>query len=235
MSRSSVVLSAPRAIRRMEASIQEEPAPSETTAAGRIGILGGTFDPPHIGHLWLATLVADALNLDRILFMPAAQPPHKPRQRVTRATDRLLMTRLAITGEPRFGLTMIEMERPGPSYTVDSVAQLQTTYHDAQLFLVMAADSLEQIDTWREPDRLLSMIEWAIGPRPGTQMPHAEGLAERFGPAAGRIHLLDGPSLDVSSSQIRERVASGHAIRYLVPRTVEELIASRRLYRPRDR
>ena len=231
----SLLLSPPRTARRMQASIQEQPAPSETTAAGRIGILGGTFDPPHVGHLWLATLVADALDLDRILFMPAAQPPHKPRERLTRATDRLLMTRLAITGEPRFGLTMIEMERPGPSYTVDSVEQLQATYHDAQLFLLMAADSLEEIESWREPDRLLSMIEWAVGPRPGTQMPRAEGLAERFGSAAGRIHLLDGPSLDVSSSQIRERVASGHAIRYLVPRTVEELIASRRLYRPRGR
>jgi nicotinate-nucleotide adenylyltransferase len=235
MSPSSVLISPPRAIRRMETTIQEELATSETTAAGRIGILGGTFDPPHIGHLWLATLAADALNLDRILFMPAAQPPNKRQQPLTRATDRLLMTRLAITGEPRFGLTMIEMERPGPSYTIDSVEQLQASYPDAQLFLVMAADSLRQIDTWREPDRLLSMIEWAVGPRPGTEMPTAEGLRERFGPAAGRIHLVDGPSLDVSSSQIRERVAGGHAIRYLVPRAIEELIASRRLYRPRGR
>jgi nicotinate-nucleotide adenylyltransferase len=235
MSPTSVLLSPPRAIRRMEASIQEEPAPSEATAAGRIGILGGTFDPPHIGHLWLATLVADALNLDRILFMPAAQPPNKQEQRLTRPTDRVLMTRLAIQGEARFGLTMIEMERPGPSYTIDSIEQLQETYPDAQLFLVMATDSLRQIDTWREPDRLLSKVEWAVGPRPGAEMPSAEGLAARFGPAAGRIHLLDGPSLDVSSSQIRERVASGHAIRYLVPRAVEELIASRRLYRPRGR
>ncbi|MDP9244922.1 MAG: nicotinate-nucleotide adenylyltransferase [Chloroflexota bacterium] len=230
-----MLISPPRAIRRMETTIQEELATSETTAAGRIGILGGTFDPPHIGHLWLATLAADALNLDRILFMPAAQPPNKRQQRLTRATDRLLMTRLAITGEPRFGLTMIEMERPGPSHTIDSVEQLQASYPDAQLFLVMAADSLRQIDTWREPDRLLSMIEWAVGPRPGTEMPTEEGLRERFGPAAGRIHLLVGPSLDVSSSQIRERVAGGHAIRYLVPRAIEELIASRRLYRPRGR
>jgi nicotinate-nucleotide adenylyltransferase len=219
----------------MEASIQEEPAPSDGSVAGRIGILGGTFDPPHIGHLWLATLVADALDLDRVLFMAAAQPPHKPQQRLTRATDRLLMTRLAIQGDPKFELTMIEMERPGPSYTIESVEQLQEAYPDAQLFLLMAADSLRQIESWREPDRLLSMVEWAVGPRPGTQMPDHEGLAARFGSAASRIHLLDGPSLDVSSSQIRERVASGRAIRYLVPRAVEELIATRRLYRPRGR
>lgn len=235
MSPSAVLLSPPRAIRRVEASIQEEPAPSEAPVAGRIGILGGTFDPPHIGHLWLATLAADALDLDRVLFMPAAQPPHKPQQRLTRATDRLLMTRLAIQGEPQFGLTMIEMERPGPSYTIESIEQLHETYHDAQLFLLMAADSLRQIDSWREPDRLLSMVDWAVGPRPGTEMPDPEGLAARFGSAASRIHLLDGPSLDVSSSQIRERVASGRVIRYLVPRAVEELIAARRLYRPRGR
>ena len=219
----------------MVASIQEEPAPSDGSVAGRIGILGGTFDPPHIGHLWLATLVADALDLDRVLFMAAAQPPHKPQQRLTRATDRLLMTRLAIQGEPQFELTMIETERPGPSYTIESVEQLREAHPDAQLFLLMAADSLRQIESWREPDRLLSMVEWAVGPRPGTQMPDHEGLAARFGSAASRIHLLDGPSLDVSSSQIRERVASGRAIRYLVPRAVEELIAARRLYRPRGR
>ena len=235
MSPSSLLLAPPRTIRRMQAEIQEEPTPASEGAAGRIGVLGGTFDPPHIGHLWLATLAADALNLDRILFMPAAQPPNKPRQRLTRATDRLLMTRLAITGEPRFGLTMVEMERPGPSYTVDSVEQLQGTYHDAQLFLVMAADSLRSIDTWREPERLLSLVEWGVGPRPGVEVPSPEALAERFSAASGRIHLLEGPALDVSSTQIRERVASGHAIRYLVPRAVEELIASRRLYRPRGR
>ena len=235
MSPSAVLLSPPRAIRRIEASIQEDPAPSEASVAGRIGILGGTFDPPHIGHLWLATLAADALGLDRVLFMPAAQPPHKPQQRLTRATDRLLMTRLAIQGEAQFGLTMIEMERPGPSYTIESVEQLQEAYPGAQLFLLMAADSLRQIDSWREPDRLLSMLEWAVGPRPGTEMPDPEGLAARFGSASSRIHLLDGPSLDVSSSQIRERVASGRAIRYLVPRAVEELIAARRLYRSRGR
>ena len=235
MSPSSLLLAPPGAIRRAQVSIEEQPAPSQATASGRIGILGGTFDPPHIGHLWLATLAADALNLDRILFMPAAQPPNKRQQHLTRATDRLLMTRLAIEGEARFGLTATEMERHGPSYTIDSVEQLHDTYPDARLFLVMAADSLRQIDTWREPDRLLSMVEWAVGPRPGTEMPGADGLAERFGAAAGRIHLLGGPALDISSSLIRERVATGHAIRYLVPRAVEELIASRRLYRPRGR
>jgi nicotinate-nucleotide adenylyltransferase len=100
-----------------------------------------------------------------------------------------------------------------------------------QLFLIMAADSLAQVDTWREPQRLLERVEWVIGPRPGSEMPDRSTLAERFGPRADRIHVLSGPSLDVSSSEIRRRVAAGQTIRYLVPRRIDELIAVRGLYR----
>ena len=207
------------------------PEPAEVAERRRIGVLGGTFDPPHLGHMWLATLAADAIGLDRVLFMPAAQPPHKGGQLVTRATDRLLMTRLAITGDPAFELSAIEMERPGPSYTIDSVDELERAHPDAKLFLIMAADSLEQIDTWREPDRLLERIEWVVGPRPGSALPDRSALEDRFGAAASRIHLLEGPSLDVSSSEIRRRVAAGKAIRYLVASGVEEMIVERRLYR----
>jgi nicotinate-nucleotide adenylyltransferase len=198
----------------------------------RIGILGGTFDPPHIGHLWLATLAADAMALDRVLFMPAAQPPHKVGESVSRAADRLLMTRLAIAGNPLFDLCPIEMERPGPSYTIDSVDELERLYPgDTTLYLVMAADSLAQIDAWREPDLLLARIEWIVGPRPGDPLPDRSALEARFGENASRIHLLEGPSLDVSSTALRARVADGHPIRYLVPRGVEELITERGLYR----
>jgi nicotinate-nucleotide adenylyltransferase len=198
----------------------------------RIGILGGTFDPPHIGHLWLATLAVDAMDLDRVLFMPASQPPHKRPKGLSRATDRLLMTRLAIAGNETFELTLIEMERPGPSYTIDSVDELARAYgDDATLYLLMAADSLGAIDTWREPDALLDRIEWIVGPRPGTALPDRSTLEKRFGDRASRIHLLSGPSLDVSSSDIRARVAARHAIRYVVPRGVEELIVERGLYR----
>jgi len=198
----------------------------------RIGILGGTFDPPHVGHLWLATLAADAIGLDRVLFMPASQPPHKKPKGMTRATDRVLMARLAVAANPTFELSLIEMERPGPSYTIDSVEELRRTYGtDAELFLVMAADSFNAIDSWREPDALLERIEWVVGPRPGNPMPDRSALEARFGDNAARIHLLDGPSLDVSSSEIRRRVAAGNAIRYLVPRDVEEMIIDRKLYR----
>jgi nicotinate-nucleotide adenylyltransferase len=196
----------------------------------RVGVLGGTFDPPHVGHLWLATLAADAHGLDRVLFMPSAQPPHKRERPTSGAADRLLMTRLAIVGEPAFELCPIEMERPGPSFTVDSVEELRRMRPDDELYLLMAADSLASIDSWRDPDRLLSLVEWIVGPRPGADMPAPDVLGERFGDAAGRIHLLEGPSLDVSSTEIRRRVAAGRAIRYLVPRSVEELIRDRGLY-----
>ncbi|MEO8252241.1 MAG: nicotinate-nucleotide adenylyltransferase [Chloroflexota bacterium] len=201
----------------------------------RIGVLGGTFDPPHIGHLWLATLAADALGLGRVLLMPAARPPHKGGRLVSNVADRVMMTRLAITGDPGLDLSLVEMERPGPSYTVDSLVQLRAGLGgDAGLVLIMAADSFAEIETWRQPDRLLELAEWAIGPRPGTQLPDREALRQRFGAGESRIHLLEGPSLDLSSSEIRRRVAAGRSIRYLVPRAVEELIVDRRLYRRRQ-
>lgn len=214
-----------------EARLAPEPEADDPDPR-RIGILGGTFDPPHVGHLWLATLAADAMDLDRVLFMPARQPPHKEGQEVTHVAHRLVMTRLAIANDPLFELCTIELERAGPSYTIDTVEELARRYEpDVTLYLVMASDSLDQIDTWREPDRLLERIEWIVGPRPGVALPERETLEERFGPLAARIHLLSGPSLDVSSTEIRRRVAAGHAIRYLVPRGVEDLIAERGLYR----
>jgi len=197
----------------------------------RIGILGGTFDPPHVGHLWIASLAADAMELDRVIFMPAPQPPHKQGRGISPIVDRLLMTRLAIGGNDLFELTTLELGRAGPSYTVDSVDELLRTYDDAALFLIMSADSLAQIDTWHEPDRLLSLLEWVVGPRPGTALPDPEQLHQRFGAAAKRIHLLEGPALDVSGTAIRRRVAAGRTIRYLVPQAVEELIVERGLYR----
>jgi nicotinate-nucleotide adenylyltransferase len=224
----------------VRASQRDEPAPEprEVPAGSdegeRIGVLGGTFDPPHIGHLWLATLAADTLGLSRVLLMPAARPPHKGGRVISNAADRVMMTRLAITGDPGLDLSLVEMERPGPSFTVDSLVQLRAGLGgEAGLVLIMAADAFAEIDTWRTPDRVLELAEWAIGPRPGTPLPDRAALRKRFGAGEARIHLLDGPSLDVSSSEIRHRVAAGHSIRYLVPRAVEELIVDRGLYRRR--
>jgi nicotinate-nucleotide adenylyltransferase len=203
--------------------------------SGRIGLLGGTFDPPHIGHLWLAALAADELELERVLFVLASQPPHKRDEVLTGAEDRAAMTRLAIADEPRFELSRIELERPGVSYTVDTVSQLlDSGLAGDDLILIMAADTLAEIGSWREPERLLSLVRWAVGPRPGSPGPDRDELRTRFGPEAGRITFLAGPALEVSSTEIRDRVAAGRTIRYLVPRAVEELILERRLYRHAD-
>jgi len=218
---------------RLRAAMPDPSAVAAESGGGRrIGILGGTFDPPHVAHLWLATLAADALGLSRVLLMPAAHPPHKGGKPISNAADRVMMTRLAIAGDPLLDLSLVEMERPGPSYTVDSLVELRASLGaDEGLVLVMAADSLAEIGTWREPDRLLALAEWAVGPRPGSPLPDRAALRERFGAAEARIHLLAGPSLDLSSSEVRRRVAAGRSIRYLVPRAVEELIADRGLYR----
>jgi nicotinate-nucleotide adenylyltransferase len=234
----SVLLAAgptsPAAARRRRRQTKPQPALAKV-GPERIGVLGGTFDPPHVGHLWLATLAADELGLDRVLFMPAAQPPHKRRAGMSSITERLLMTRLAIGGNDAFELSTVEVSRSGPSYTVDSIQELLRTYAGARLFLLMAADSLAEIDSWREPDRLLSLVEWAVGPRPGAPAADAAQLRERFGAAANRIHLLSGPSLDVSATEIRRRVAAGRAIRYLVPQAVEEMVLATGLYRRKKR
>lgn len=206
--------------------------PIPTTGSERVGILGGTFDPPHIGHLWLATLAADEMGLTRVLLVPAANPPHKRGRSISHAADRVLMTRLAIANDPRLDVSLVELEREGPSYTVDTLVELQRRQPDAILVLIMAADSLGQIDSWREPDRILELASWAVGPRSGTPMPSRATLARRFGKAAARIHVLGGPALDVSATEIRRRVAAGRAIRYLVPRAVEDLILERGLYQP---
>jgi nicotinate-nucleotide adenylyltransferase len=207
------------------------PVRVEAPRRERLGVLGGTFDPPHIGHLWLATAAADELDLAKVLLVPAANPPHKRRRSISHAADRVLMTRLAVANDPRLDVSLVELERDGPSYTVDTLADLGRRHPDMDLVLILAADSLAQIDTWREPERLLELASWAVGPRPGTPLPDRAALVARWGRSASRIHFLGGPALDVSGTLIRRRVAAGRAIRYLVPRAVEELIVDRRLYR----
>jgi len=219
---------------RSAAAVAVEPvAERELSDAGprRVGALGGTFDPPHLGHLLLAVSAAEQLALDRVVFIPAGVPPHKQEQTVSNATDRLVMTRLAIAGDPCFQLSPIEIERPGVSYTIDTMEQLAAAYGDAvELFVIMAADSLAHVDAWRDPDRLLDLAQWAVGPRPGWPMPSREALADRYGARHKRIHLLDGAAVAISSSDVRARVAARRSIRYLVPRAVEEHIAARGLY-----
>jgi nicotinate-nucleotide adenylyltransferase len=197
----------------------------------RWGILGGTFDPPHYGHLVIAEQTCEALDLAGVQFMPAAQPPHKPGRVIGAASHRRAMVELAIEGNPRFSLLTIELERDGPSYTVDSLEALSRSRPDDRFVLIMSVEAVRQLPTWREPNRILELAEVAVVPRLGYP-PLADGWGEtNFPGREGRFHGVDSASLGHSASNIRARVASRRSIRYLVPPPVEDYIGRYGLYR----
>jgi nicotinate-nucleotide adenylyltransferase len=211
----------------------------------RVGILGGTFDPVHYGHLAIAEEVAEALDLERILFVPAAQPPHKLDEDVTPAEDRAAMVALAIAGNPRFAMSRIELERDGPSFTADT---LQLLADEAarqnvarELHFILSADALAEFRTWHDPERVLALASLVVVPRPGAPAPDLEwaiaqlpaGRAPDGRPA--RLRCVDTVRLATSSTEVRARAAAGRSVRYLVPPAVEAYIADHRLYRSGDR
>lgn len=193
-----------------------------------IGMMGGTFDPIHVGHLVIAEEAREALSLVRILFVPAARPPHKPASEVTPVEDRLAMVELAIAGNPAFELSRVEVDRAGPSYTVDTVEQLAA---DHDVTVILSAETFRDLPTWHEPDRLFAAARVAVVPREGYPAPDPGWLAATFPGREDRVMYLDAPHLGVSSTAIRARVAAGRSIRYLVPAAVEAYIADNTLYR----
>jgi len=212
----------------------------------KVGILGGTFDPIHYGHLAIAEEVAEALQLERVLFVPAAMPPHKQDDGVTPAEDRAEMVRLAIADNPRFELSRIELERDGPSYTADTIDQLADEAARQrvarELYFILSADAFAGFAGWHEPERVLARATLVIVPRPGSPLPGLEWIARHLPPAAAvpaaaaertepNVQFVDTVSLATSSTQIRERLAAGRTVRYLVPPAVERYIHDRRLYR----
>jgi nicotinate-nucleotide adenylyltransferase len=190
----------------------------------RIGVFGGTFDPVHLGHLRAAESAREALSLDLVAFLPAAMPPHRGAP-VTPAEDRLAMARLATAPHPSFETWDTELRRPGPSYTVDTVADLARERPSDELLLVVGADTWPEVPTWREPQRLLSLVEVAVVGRPGTQSRPTSPVPEGRG-----VRFVEGPALPISSTQIRERVRRRLSIRYLVTDAVADYISSRGLY-----
>lgn len=216
---------------------RDRTAPPRAVVAGSVGILGGTFDPVHIGHLAIAEEVREALGLERVLFVPASEPPHKPDRRISPADDRAAMVALAIGANPAFELSRIELNRPGPSYSVDTVEALLDGWAGGAapptLFLILSAEAAVELPDWREPRRLLSRCRIAVVPRAGVGLP--SGWVEREFPGLGdRFVLIDGPDLGVSGSAIRERVRLGRSIRYLVPDAVVAYIGDHGLYRGTD-
>lgn len=193
----------------------------------RLGIFGGTFDPPHVGHVAVATDVADALELDRVLWITAGQPPHKQGEPLTDADLRLEMTRAAARGDPRFRVSDLEVRRAGPSYTVDTLRALRRDHPDAELYLVLGADQVRTLETgWKEPLEVLRLATLALMDREGEAAPDvAPDL-----PGMERAVHVPVTRVDVSSTRVREAVAAGGDLSALVPDGVAEVIHREGLY-----
>ena len=205
-----------------------------TEAPRAFGILGGTFDPVHLGHLALAYEALRELDLDHLLFVPNADPPHKQDQRVTPARHREAMVALAIEPEPAFVLSRIELERGGPSYAVDTVAELAERSRvegRPEPWFVMSAEALDGFAGWREPERILELCRLAVGPRPGAEPLDHSWVRQRYPGREARFAFLPGPELDIASTDIRERVSAGTPITGLAPPPVIDYIVEHGLYR----
>jgi nicotinate-nucleotide adenylyltransferase len=196
----------------------------------RLGVFGGTFDPVHYGHLVAAEEVRYRLRLDKVLFVPAGMPPHKLDHDITPTRHRLAMLELAIASNPGFALSRVDVDRHGPCYTVDTLALLHEEYGPGtELFFLMGMDSLAEILTWKEPERLIRLAQIVVVGRPGFQA-DVDELDKVLPGAAERISIVDTPLMEVSSSDIRQRVREGAPIRYQVPEAVEAYIRAHRLY-----
>jgi nicotinate-nucleotide adenylyltransferase len=202
--------------------------------ARRAGILGGTFDPVHYGHLVIAEEVCAALDLDEMVFVPAGHPPHKPDSVVAAARHRLAMLELAITGNPRFSLSRVDLERPGPSYTVETLRLLRQQWGEqAVLHFLIGWDSLEDFLTWRDPAGILEQLSYLVAVRrPGyaEESGYRASLEARLPGLTRRLLVVPAPQLKISSTDLRERVAAGRPIKYQLPERVEQYIEQHNLY-----
>lgn len=201
-----------------------------------IGVLGGTFDPVHNGHIMMAEETMTRLNLAEVLFVPAGQPWLKEDRPILSAEHRVRMVRLAIADKSCFKLSTVEIDRCGPSYTVETIAELKAQLGAGdELFFIIGGDSVPQLPHWREPDRLIKMCHLVAVPRPGYALPVLRSLDTLVPGLSERLIVLDKPEIDISATEVRQRVAQGLPIDGLVPRPVEEYIRQHRLYVSEDR
>ncbi|PSL56664.1 nicotinate-nucleotide adenylyltransferase [Saccharothrix carnea] len=189
----------------------------------RIGVMGGTFDPVHHGHLVAASEVQARFDLDEVVFVPTGQPWQKSERAVSAAEDRYLMTVIATASNPRFSVSRVDIDRPGPTYTVDTLTDLKVKYPDADLFFITGADALEQILSWRRADDVFGLAHFIGVTRPGYE------LVDTHLPP-GAVSLVEVPAMAISSTAVRARTASGLPVWYLVPDGVVQYISKRRLY-----
>jgi nicotinate-nucleotide adenylyltransferase len=197
----------------------------------KIGVLGGTFDPVHLGHIKMAEEVREALGLAEVIIVPAGQPMSKSTDRVTPAEQRIAMLRLAVVGKPHLKVSYMEIERPGPSYTVDTIAALKKRYGGkAEIYFILGWDSLAQLAEWREPGRIIEMCFLVAVPRPGFTRPGLAALEKGIPGISKKVIFMEKPRLDISATVIREKVARHEAIDRFVPGLVAEYIQKHRLY-----
>ena len=194
-----------------------------------MALFGGTFDPPHLGHLIIAEAAREALHLDRIEFLIAADPPHKRDIARSKFEDRCAMVELAIQGSPHFAMNLSEGLRPGPSFTVDTLQLRRTEASDQQLWFLMGADSLVDLPTWKAPSTIIELARLAVAARPGTAIDTC-GLETRLPGVGMSTDIVATTLIDISSRDLRDRVRSGRSIAFRSPRQVVELIRDRRLY-----
>jgi nicotinate-nucleotide adenylyltransferase len=195
----------------------------------RLGILGGTFDPPHYGHLALAENARAQLQLDRVLFVPAGQQPLKLRRGTTPAHHRAAMVKAAIADNPAFTLSRVDLDRPGPHYTTDTLTLLQEANPEASLFFLIGSDSLAQFAAWHDAAGIVQQARLAAMPRPGWEV-DLDALEQAVPGIRERLDWLDTPCLDIAASDLRRRARKGLPLRYLVPPPVEAYIYKHRLY-----
>ena len=199
-----------------------------------LGVFGGTFDPIHIAHLAVAEAARDALGLERVLFIPNRQPPHKPDQAVTPAADRLAMVQAAIADNPVFEASSLEIDREGPSYTADTLRVLRAAQDELgesdELALILSAEALAGLASWHDPARVLALARLVVAPRDGFPDLDAAAIALLVPGSQPRVTLLDGPRMRMSASEIRARATAGRSLRYLVTDAVAAYIGDHGLY-----
>ena len=195
----------------------------------RLGIYGGTFDPIHYGHLLLAERCREELQLDQVWFIPAGNPPHKQGQVTTPARARAEMVEFAVSGFPEFKVSRMEMERGGPSYTVQTLEQLRASDPSREIFLLMGADSISELVTWKDPARILELSQVVAVNRAG-EPPNLTSLDELLSQTGRTVLRVEMPPMAVSASEIRTRISAGKSIRFLTPRPVEMYVRQHKLY-----
>ena len=202
---------------------------------GATGVFGGTFDPIHLAHLAVAEAARDAFGLRRVLFIPAAQPPHKPGRDISPVEDRLAMVEAAVEGNPAFEISRLEIERSGPSYTVDTLTALCEAAPGDRLALILSAESYSEFGSWHEPRRILDLAALVVAPRVGYADADPDLIARQFPEARVTVAFMDGPRIRLSASEIRQRAADGRSVRYLVPDAVAAYISDHGLYQDHRR